>query len=175
MFQRTGELYYSNFDDDRKITGKTEKVSEEKRRRKPKKIKPKATPSKIDPLALLRQIEESAMALQSDQKSTMGSEEVDDGDEEEEEGEGEEEEGESQEPKESGTGDTIAKEGDPERSDVIGKMSLYLEDKPYSIERATFLWKFLDFFFPSIFRQSRFRSTAGRETQICSNEGKIFG
>ena len=62
------------------------------------------------------------MALQSEQKSTMSSEEVEDGDEEEEEGEGEEEEGESQEPKESGTGDTIAKERDPEKNDVIGKL-----------------------------------------------------
>ncbi|XP_043523506.1 major centromere autoantigen B-like [Frieseomelitta varia] len=57
------------------------------------------------------------MAVQSEKKSTM-SEEIEDGDEEEEEGEGEEEEGESQEPKESGTGDTIAKERDPEKNDV---------------------------------------------------------
>ncbi|KAK1133358.1 hypothetical protein K0M31_011173 [Melipona bicolor] len=100
---------------------KTEEVSKEKKRRKPKKIKSKATPSKVDPLALLRQIEESAMALQSEQKSIISSEEIEDGneeEEEEEEGEGEAEEGESQEPKESGTGDTIAKERDPEKNDV---------------------------------------------------------
>ncbi|KOX73523.1 Dynein heavy chain 10, axonemal, partial [Melipona quadrifasciata] len=99
---------------------KTEEVSKEKKRRKPKRIKPKATPSKVDPLALLRQIEESAMALQSEQKSIISGEEIEDGneeEEEEEEGEGEAEE--SQEPKEPGTGDTIAEDGDPEKNDVI--------------------------------------------------------
>lgn len=61
------------------------------------------------------------MTLQSEQKSIISSEEIEE-EEEEEEGEGDEEEGESQEPKESGTGDTIAKEKDPEKNDVIGKL-----------------------------------------------------
>lgn len=99
------------------IAGKTERISDEKKRKRAKKIKPKVTPSKIDPLALLRQIEESAMALQSEQKSIIDGEEIEDGDEEEEE----EEKGEGDE-EESGTGDTIAKEKDPEKNDVIGKL-----------------------------------------------------
>lgn len=92
--------------------------------------KTKAKPSKLDPLALLRQVEVSTMTIQSEQKSmisTRTDEDMEDTEDEGEEDEGREEEeegeeGDSREPKEIGSGDTIFKTKDSEKSASIGKL-----------------------------------------------------